>query len=84
MQTGELTQLRAYTVRPKGRVVYQSDIEVENHASIYLIHANGEEELVFVGFQRKAELVEHEARLAQKAADNTKSPIVFLISGAKN
>jgi hypothetical protein len=84
MQTGELTQLRACTARPKGRVVYQSDIEADDYASVYLIHASGAEELIFAGLRRKAELVEHEARLAQKAADNTKSPIVFLISGAEN
>jgi hypothetical protein len=82
MQANELNQLRACTVRPKGRVVYQDSIETENHASVYLVHANGTEELIFAGLPRKAELIEHEARLAQKAADNTKSPIVFLISGA--
>jgi hypothetical protein len=84
MQANELTQLHACTVRPKGRVVYQDSIETENHASVYLVHANGAEELIFAGLRRKAELVEHEARLAQKAADNTKSPIVFLISGVQN
>jgi hypothetical protein len=63
--------------------VFQSDIEADDYASVYLVHANGAEELIFAGLRRKAELVEHEARLAQKAADNTKSPIVFLISGVQ-
>lgn len=74
-----MSELKTFTTRPKGRVVYQANIEAEDLASVYLIHPNGEEQLVFQGLKCHAERIEHEARIAQKSANNTQSPWLFCI-----
>lgn len=74
-----MSKLKAFTARPQGRVVYQADIEADDLASVYLIDPNGYEQLVFRGLKNRAERIEHEARMAQKSANNTKSPWLFCI-----